>query len=105
MTTIIVDDFNEAGLLRASGFALEAARLAPESQRVRLHFSDPDGSAQRLVNAHREGKASVCSLDFCEGVTWAKRKIFEVKEEARGGQNKMRDTRRRYVNGSNYPQR
>ena len=84
MTTLTVQQYEEAALLRAKRFRFEEARFDPATNRVALLFDDPTGEAQGLLKDHRAGNATVSTLDFEEALKWAKTQIFQVRRRRSG---------------------
>ena len=94
---MLIDQFEEAALLYLSGFHPADVRLGPDRGRVVFEFSD-DPEVKRLVEDHRDERATVNSARFVDAMKWARKRVHQTRD-ASGA--RVRPLSKRSGNGFN----
>lgn len=76
---ISVASFEEAALLRASGFRYLGSTCP--GRRVCLYFEDKNGKASAMLQEHCNKGVPVNSRSYADGLAWAKNIIFAARDQ------------------------
>ena len=78
--TITTTRFEEAALLRTSGFRFAGGEI--DGSRVALRFEDRNGAAKNLLAKHNIKGVQVNSQELLDSLRWCKDRIFSIRRQA-----------------------